>query len=87
MITNPQLLILDEATSALDGQTESALTDSLQVLHGQATIVVVAHRLSTIKSSDVVVYMDNGEIVAQGSFEEVRAHVPDFDNQAQSMGL
>jgi ABC-type multidrug transport system fused ATPase/permease subunit len=87
MITNPQLLILDEATSALDGQTESALTDSLQVLHGMATIVVVAHRLSTIKSSDVVIYMDNGEIVAQGSFEEVRSQVPDFDNQAKLMSL
>jgi ABC-type multidrug transport system fused ATPase/permease subunit len=87
MITNPQLLILDEATSALDGQTESALTDSLQLLHTQVTIVVVAHRLSTIKSSDVVVYMDSGEIVAQGSFEEVRSQVPDFDNQAKLMGL
>jgi ABC-type multidrug transport system fused ATPase/permease subunit len=87
MITNPQLLILDEATSALDGQTESALTDSLQFLHGRATIVVVAHRLSTIKSSDIVVYMDNGKIVAKGSFEEVRSQVPDFDNQAQLMGL
>jgi ATP-binding cassette subfamily B protein len=87
LLSKPRLLILDEATSALDGQTESALTDSLQLLHGRATIVVVAHRLSTIKSSDVVVYMDNGEIVAQGSFEEVRSQVPDFDNQAQLMGL
>ena len=87
MITKPKLLILDEATSSLDGQTESALTESLRLLQGSVTVVVVAHRLSTIKSADEVVYMEDGEIKAQGSFEEVRRAVPNFDSQAKVMGL
>lgn len=87
MITKPKLLIMDEATSSLDGQTESALTESLRILHGRVTVVVVAHRLSTIKSADLIVYMENGEIKARGSFEEVRQAVPNFDVQAKIMGL
>jgi ABC-type multidrug transport system fused ATPase/permease subunit len=87
MVTKPKLLILDEATSSLDGQTESALTESLQLLHGSVTVVVVAHRLSTIKSADVVVYMEEGEVKAKGSFEQVRNAIPNFDAQAKVMGL
>ena len=87
MVTKPKLLILDEATSSLDGQTESALTESLQFLRGNVTVVVVAHRLSTIKSADVVVYMEGGIIKAKGSFEQVRQAVPNFDSQAKIMGL
>jgi ABC-type bacteriocin/lantibiotic exporter with double-glycine peptidase domain len=87
MVTKPKLLILDEATSSLDGQTESALTESLLLLHGSVTVVVVAHRLSTIKSADVVVYMEEGEVKAKGSFEQVRNAIPNFDAQAKVMGL
>ncbi len=87
MVTKPKLLILDEATSALDGQTESALTEALQLLHGQVTTIVIAHRLSTIKSADRVIYMEAGRIIAQGTFDSVRQSVPNFDTQAQLMGL
>jgi ABC-type multidrug transport system fused ATPase/permease subunit len=87
MVTKPKLLILDEATSALDGQTESALTEALQLLHGDVTTIVIAHRLSTIKSADHVIYMESGKIMAQGTFESVRQLVPNFDTQAQLMGL
>jgi ABC-type multidrug transport system fused ATPase/permease subunit len=48
---------------------------------------MIAHRLSTVRNSDQVIYMDNGKIVAEGKFEEVRKSVPDFDHQAQLMGL
>jgi ATP-binding cassette subfamily C protein len=51
------------------------------------TRVVIAHRLSTVRDADVVFYMDKGRIVAQGTFEEVRDAVPDFDHQARLMGL
>jgi ABC-type multidrug transport system fused ATPase/permease subunit len=87
LITRPKLLILDEATSALDGQTEAEITLSLQRLRGSLTVVVVAHRLSTIQDADVVAYMSNGSIIAKGSFDHVRETVPDFDHQAKLIGL
>jgi ATP-binding cassette, subfamily B, bacterial PglK len=87
MFTRPKLLVLDEATSALDGQTESDISDAIQALKGSVTVVMIAHRLSTVRNSDQVIYMEKGQIVAKGKFEEVRKAVPDFDHQAQLMGL
>jgi ABC-type multidrug transport system fused ATPase/permease subunit len=87
MYTNPKLLILDEATSALDGETEAGITDAIYNLRGRTTVIVIAHRLSTIMNADNVVYMQDGVILAQGKFEEVRASTPDFDRQAQFMGI
>jgi ABC-type multidrug transport system fused ATPase/permease subunit len=87
LITNPKLLVFDEATSALDGQAELDVSDAIQNLRGTATVVMIAHRLSTVRNADQVVYMDRGKIIAQGTFEEVRAKVHDFDKQAKLMGL
>jgi ABC-type multidrug transport system fused ATPase/permease subunit len=87
MFTKPKLLVLDEATSALDGQTESDISSSILQLKGTATVVMIAHRLSTVRFADLVVYVDGGKIVSQGSFEEVRSEVPNFEKQAQLMGL
>jgi ABC-type bacteriocin/lantibiotic exporter with double-glycine peptidase domain len=87
MFTKPMLLVLDEATSSLDGETESNITDSISQLHGKVTVVMIAHRLSTVRHADHVVYMSDGEIQAQGSFDEVRKLIPDFDRQATLMGL
>jgi ABC-type multidrug transport system fused ATPase/permease subunit len=87
MFTKPKLLVLDEATSSLDGQTEADISDAIQRLKGMVTVVLIAHRLSTVRNASLVVYMSNGEIVARGTFEEVRKAVPDFDHQAQLMGL
>jgi ABC-type multidrug transport system fused ATPase/permease subunit len=87
MFTKPKLLVLDEATSALDGETESQISQAINSLKGSVTVVLIAHRLSTVRDADLVVYMDEGRIVATGSFEEVRAAVPDFARQAQVMGL
>ena len=87
VFTNPKLLVLDEATSALDGETESNISDLIQALKGQVTVVMIAHRLSTVRNADKVVYMDQGRVIASGKFEEVRKVVPDFDHQAQLMGL
>jgi ABC-type bacteriocin/lantibiotic exporter with double-glycine peptidase domain len=87
MFTRPKLLVLDEATSALDGQTESDISDAIQALKGSVTVVMIAHRLSTVRNSDQVIYMEKGQIVAKGKFEEVRKAIPDFDRQAQLMGL
>ena len=87
LVTNPLLLILDEATSSLDGATEADLTESFLNLDKRMTTIVVAHRLSTIKESDQILFLKNGQIVAAGTFDEVRAAVPDFDKQANLMGL
>ena len=87
MLTKPKLLVLDEATSSLDGNTEENISSSIQKLRGSTTVVLIAHRLSTVRDADLVLYMDKGEIVARGTFEEVRNAVPDFDRQAKLMGL
>jgi ABC-type multidrug transport system fused ATPase/permease subunit len=80
-------LVLDEATSSLDGQTEADLSGAIDALQGSVTVVMIAHRLSTVRNADQVIYVDNGKILARGSFEQVRETVPDFDRQAQLMGL
>jgi ABC-type multidrug transport system fused ATPase/permease subunit len=87
LYTNPKLLILDEATSSLDGQTEADISDSINALKGEVTVVIVAHRLSTIRKADRVIYLENGRLIAAGSVDEVRAQVPNFDTQAKLMGL
>jgi ABC-type multidrug transport system fused ATPase/permease subunit len=87
MLTRPRLLVLDEATSALDAETEEAITQMLASLQGQVTTVVVAHRLSTVRSVDQVIYLEEGRVRATGSFDDVRAAVPSLEKQAQLMGL
>jgi ABC-type multidrug transport system fused ATPase/permease subunit len=87
MYTKPKLLVLDEATSSLDGKSESDISDAIQKLRGEVTVVMIAHRLSTVRNVDKVVYMESGKILAIGTFEEVRSKVPDFDSQAALMGL
>lgn len=87
MFTRPKLLVLDEATSSLDGATEANITDAIHALRGSTTVVIIAHRLSTVRNVDKVVYLCDGKILASGTFEEVRSVVPDFDAQAKIMGL
>jgi len=87
MFTCPHLLVLDEATSSLDGETEASISESIHALKGSTTVVIIAHRLSTVRNVDMVIYLSNGEVQATGTFEEVRKAVPDFDYQAKIMGL
>ena len=76
---DPSLLVLDEATSALDNETEHHITRTISQLHGDITVVIVAHRLSTVRQCDQVIYLEDGMIAAQGTFDEVRAQSPRFD--------
>lgn len=87
MFTHPNLLVLDEATSALDGETELNISDAIHALKGNVTVVMIAHRLSTVREADSIIYMQEGKVISQGTFQEVRNAVPDFDYQAQLMGL
>lgn len=75
---NPEILIFDEATSSLDLETENEITQMLNSLKGEKTIVAIAHRLSTLKSCDRLIYLKKGEIVDTGTFEELSAKHPDF---------
>lgn len=87
LFTKPKLLVLDEATSALDGQTEKEISEAIQGLKGKVTLILIAHRLSTVMTADQIIYLEEGRIRAQGTFDEVRSMVPDFDKQAKLMGL
>lgn len=87
LFTKPKLLVLDEATSALDGLTEAEISNALETISKDTTLIIVAHRLSTVLNADQVIYMEDGRIICVGTFEEVRNEVPNFDKQASLMGL
>ena len=87
LLTNPKILVMDEATSSLDAQTEDNIAKAVNRAKENSLVIVVAHRLATVRRADLVIYLENGAIKAQGSFDEVRKLVPDFDSQAQLMGL
>lgn len=87
LYSNPKILILDEATSSLDAETEHAISAAIKGLKGSHTVIIIAHRLSTVRDADKVVYLENGKIAAQGTFNEVRVSAPNFDTQANLMGL
>lgn len=87
LYAEPMVLIMDEATSALDTGTEALVTQAIQELRGDVTVVVVAHRLATIRHSDAVCFMRDGQMVVSGSFAEVVAAEPDFAHQAALAGL
>jgi ABC-type multidrug transport system fused ATPase/permease subunit len=87
LYTSPKLLILDEATSSLDGETELAISTALHNLGDDVTVIVIAHRLATVRNASQVIYLEEGRILAKGSFEEVRRQIPNFDKQAKLMGL
>jgi ATP-binding cassette subfamily C protein len=87
LITNPDIVLLDEATSSLDSLTEKAVTDTLSKLRSTKTIIIIAHRLSTAKSADKIIYLDHGKLIGVGKFEELRKSLPEFAKQAELLGL
>jgi ABC-type bacteriocin/lantibiotic exporter with double-glycine peptidase domain len=87
LFTRPKLLVLDEATSSLDATTEKKLTNYLLSLKGTLTMIVIAHRLSTVKDADRIIYINKGHIQGEGTFDEMRSTIKEFDDQAKAMGL
>ena len=73
LISNPSVLLLDEATSALDAESEHHIRLSIEGLKGQMTIVVIAHRLSTVRQADRILVLDEGRLLSSGSHEELMA--------------
>jgi ABC-type multidrug transport system fused ATPase/permease subunit len=79
---NPQVLILDEATSALDNLTEQAVMEAVHNLGHEITIILIAHRLGTVKECDQIFLLEKGELKGQGLFEELRQANESFKNMA-----
>ena len=87
LYTNPKMIIFDEATSSLDPITEKSVTDAIYSKKSGVTLIVIAHRLSTVKHADLVILLDQGKLIAKGTFDEVRSLVPKFDEQAKLVNL
>jgi len=73
-----EILIMDEATSALDTETEKRIQENIEALKGKYTIIVIAHRISTIKNVDRVVLIDKGKIIETGTFSQIIKKHPHY---------
>jgi ATP-binding cassette, subfamily B, bacterial PglK len=73
LYVNPALLVLDEATSALDNETERRVTETIESIRGSVTTIIVAHRLSTVRHCDEVLFLEEGKVASRGTFEQVAA--------------
>ena len=78
-----KLLVLDEATSSLDAITESKVMETVKLLRGKTTVIIVAHRLSTIKDADQVIYLEGGKVLGIGTFAELQKTLPQFEEQVR----
>ncbi len=87
LYNNPEILIFDEATSALDGITETAIIDSVNRFAHQKTIIMIAHRLSTVKNCDLIYFFEDGIITQTGTYNELIESVPEFKIMAEGRKL
>jgi ATP-binding cassette subfamily C protein len=87
LYSNPKILVLDEATSALDAETEAAVTGMLKEFHSEVTIISIAHRLSTVMHSDLVLFLRDGKLAGSGKFEDLVKQHPDLAHQAELLGI
>jgi ATP-binding cassette subfamily C protein len=79
----PNVLVFDEATSALDNVTEQEITHAIENLSGEKTILIVAHRLSTVRKCNKIIFMREGHIVSSGSYDELLTNSNDFRKLAK----
>jgi subfamily B ATP-binding cassette protein MsbA len=80
-------LFMDEATSALDSETERAIQENIEALKGQYSIIIIAHRLSTVKHADKIVLLNKGRIDQVGSFDELMQRAPAFKKMVELQGF
>lgn len=78
LYAQPKVLVLDEATSALDNETEAEISRTLEQLRGEVTLVVIAHRLSTVKKADEIFFFSGGRLAARGTMSELNRSTPEF---------
>jgi ABC-type bacteriocin/lantibiotic exporter with double-glycine peptidase domain len=84
---SPKVLLLDEATSALDNETERKITETIEALRGTVTVIVVAHRLSTVKGCEQFVMLNQGKVESVGSFKTVMQNSPSFNRMVELASL
>ena len=82
-----QLLVLDEATSALDNRTEAEVMAAIESLDRQITVILIAHRLSTVERCDRVVLLEQGRIAGCGRYEQLQAHHKSFQELAMAASV
>ncbi len=87
LLRKPSLLILDEATSSLDSENEKRIQSAIEDLHGQMTILLISHRLSTIRSADVIHVLDEGRLLESGTWDELVAKNGRFKNLCDAQGI
>ncbi len=87
LYTDPKLIVLDEATSALDAEAEASISESIRNIGDNTTVIVIAHRLSTVQRADVVHVIDEGRLVASGTFKELRRTVPMIQEYVRLMSF
>jgi ATP-binding cassette subfamily B protein len=78
------VLVFDEATSALDNATERSVMDAIEGLHRDLTIILIAHRLTTVRRCDTILELEEGRVVAQGTYEELLQSSPSFRRMARA---
>ncbi|UJH69905.1 ATP-binding cassette domain-containing protein [Ornithinimicrobium sp. INDO-MA30-4] len=78
LYANPMVLILDEATSALDNETEHEISKTIDALRGKITVVVIAHRLSTVKNADEILFFSEGRLKSRGTMQQLRVKDAEF---------
>jgi ABC-type multidrug transport system fused ATPase/permease subunit len=81
----PSVLVFDEATSAVDNETEQAILEAVEALRGQCTVILIAHRLTTVRSCDTIFLLDEGRLVDQGDWAHLMAHSPEFARLAAAV--
>ncbi len=85
LYNDPELLIMDEATSALDTMTEREVMEAIQELAGQKTLVLIAHRLTTVQLCQKIFLLENGKLIAQGTYEDLLRSSPEFSRLAHTV--
>jgi len=87
LYNNPEVIVFDEATSSLDTKTEKEVSQAIEELAGEKTLIIISHRFSTIRKYDRIFFMENGAIVDSDTFEELLTNNADFKRLAGAEAL
>jgi ABC-type multidrug transport system fused ATPase/permease subunit len=87
LYSSPTFIVMDESTSSLDADSEQIVLDALEALEQSVTLLVIAHRLSSIRNFDTLIYLDSGQVSGIGDFDSLRRSIKQFDYQASLLGL
>lgn len=87
LFSDPSIMVFDESTSALDSLSENSIMELLLGFKGYKTLIFIAHRLSTVKLADRIIYIQNGRIIAEGDFTNLRRKVPEFNLQVEALDI